>query len=252
MNPKGTKHSFWTTLPGILTGLAGAITAATGLYVALNHRDQKTSADRPPVSPTEVKAPSSATTWPMVAEEAFTALPAEWFKGTFLDKDKFVRSEHGIVGGKYRWEMEFRQPAQVFIDLPYGSATDFQLSVDLRFVESTSDELSGGIIFGKASNKELSFHISSNGKYSLSRFDGKHDRIIEWTPIRINPSGEANRISVTVENQQIRMYVNANLVGVYKDFTFTGGKFALTAQAYKPNVLAVMDFDNFEFRRKAE
>ena len=33
------KKSFWTTIPGILTGLAAVITAATGLYIATNRDD---------------------------------------------------------------------------------------------------------------------------------------------------------------------------------------------------------------------
>jgi len=34
------KKSFWTTLPGILTGIAAVITAATGLYLALATRNK--------------------------------------------------------------------------------------------------------------------------------------------------------------------------------------------------------------------
>ena len=40
--PKVT-HSWWTTIPGLLTGIAALITALTGLYVVLSH-----SASAPP------------------------------------------------------------------------------------------------------------------------------------------------------------------------------------------------------------
>jgi len=36
--PENNK-SFWTTLPGILTGIAAILTAITGLYLALNRND---------------------------------------------------------------------------------------------------------------------------------------------------------------------------------------------------------------------
>ena len=35
MQPQGSNHSFWRTLPGILTGLAGLVTAIGGLLVVL-------------------------------------------------------------------------------------------------------------------------------------------------------------------------------------------------------------------------
>ena len=40
------KKSFWTTLPGIFTGIAAVITASTGLYLALNFNN-KGSDDKP-------------------------------------------------------------------------------------------------------------------------------------------------------------------------------------------------------------
>jgi len=47
-----TSESWWTTLPGILTGLAAVITAVTGLIVAYNRLN--------PPAPEKVATPSSA------------------------------------------------------------------------------------------------------------------------------------------------------------------------------------------------
>jgi len=42
------KQNFWTTLPGILTGLAAVLTAGTGLFLALSHpRDAASQSERP-------------------------------------------------------------------------------------------------------------------------------------------------------------------------------------------------------------
>jgi hypothetical protein len=42
------RQSFWTTLPGILTGLAALLTAGTGLFLALNHPRDAASRPTPP------------------------------------------------------------------------------------------------------------------------------------------------------------------------------------------------------------
>lgn len=38
-------HGFWSTLPGILTGIAAIITAATGLYIAINNNPHDSKPD---------------------------------------------------------------------------------------------------------------------------------------------------------------------------------------------------------------
>ena len=73
------RQSFWTTLPGILTGLAALLTAGTGLFLALNHpRDAASHTDRPtppavssaaPVSTLEPAA-SPGTATPNAAKES--------------------------------------------------------------------------------------------------------------------------------------------------------------------------------------
>lgn len=60
------KANFWTTLPGILTGLAALITALTGLYLAL----QQNGGAKPP-TPTQTVEPS-----PAVQAAAVVGLPA--------------------------------------------------------------------------------------------------------------------------------------------------------------------------------
>jgi len=55
------RPGFWTTLPGILTGLAAAIGAITTLVVALKKEPEKPAVGVPSASPTEsVTATNSA------------------------------------------------------------------------------------------------------------------------------------------------------------------------------------------------
>ncbi len=65
---KSTKPSFWTTLPGILTGLAALITAMTGLLIGLhqnnpagkNDASSKAADSRPAQGPSNANSASTA------------------------------------------------------------------------------------------------------------------------------------------------------------------------------------------------
>ncbi len=43
------EKSFWSSLPGVLTGIAAVITAITGLYVAISNNQPEPSPQQPPV-----------------------------------------------------------------------------------------------------------------------------------------------------------------------------------------------------------
>jgi hypothetical protein len=71
------KQNFWTTMPGILTGLAALLTAATGLWVAIGPHN-KPSADEHPAAavsaPLQSSAPGSAP--PASTQQSSAALPS--------------------------------------------------------------------------------------------------------------------------------------------------------------------------------
>jgi len=95
-----TKH-FWTSLPGILTGIAAVVTSVTGLLVAFNGTAAKTSDHKPadvvavsapatsPVATTSVvtthAASTSAATVPTAAQEDLYTRAA-----VIVDKDGFT------------------------------------------------------------------------------------------------------------------------------------------------------------------
>ena len=249
------KKSFWTSLPGIFTGAAAIITAVTGLYIAIDRHGEQPSPIPPSplhstASTTSVKSATLPKEWPLVGEETFTEISPGWLAGSYAN-EHLPRFDLNFVGGKYRWDMEFRNGREKTIDAPYGPATDFYLAVDVKFVAFTPGNITASLLFGRASKKYYGFRISSNKYFALERFDGtKHEIIISYTPTSINPK-ESNRIAVAVEDQQIKLYINSKLVGAYKDSTFTGGKVGISVTGWQSGQSAVVDFDNFEFRRKS-
>lgn len=249
MTKNKKKKSFWTSLPGILTGVAAIITAVSGLFIAIGYISEPPTSISATLPPSAVTSTSLPNEWPLVVEETFSEIPSGWSMGSYPSGD-LARFDLSIVEGKYRWDMEFLNGVERWIEAPYGPATDFYLAVDVKFVAFVSGDITASLLFGRASNKDYGFHISSNKFFGLGRFDGeKNALIIDWTPISINPN-ESNRIAVVVEDQQIMLYLNSSLLGKYKDFTFTGGKMGLAVTGHQPEAIAVVDFDNLELRRK--
>jgi hypothetical protein len=72
------KQSFWTTMPGILTGLAALLTAATGLWVAIGPHDKPAEDEHPTAvtapTPLQSSAPGSAP--PVSTQQSPASSPA--------------------------------------------------------------------------------------------------------------------------------------------------------------------------------
>ena len=78
------KQNFWTTMPGILTGVAALLTAATGLWVAIGPREKPSANEHPaPVSaPLQSSAPGSAPPASTQQSSPSTAVAPTAAKGT--------------------------------------------------------------------------------------------------------------------------------------------------------------------------
>lgn len=187
--------------------------------------------------------------WPLVGEETFTGVASGWKLGSFPDEN-LARFDLKIIEGKYRWDMEFLVGKMRWIEAPYGPAVNFYLAVDIKFLAFPKSPVIASLMFGKTSHADYVFSVSSNKTFGLGRFDEtRNEMIVEWTPVSVNPE-LTNRIAVLVEEQKLGLYINSSLLGEYRDSTFAGGKVGLSVTSYQPAVSTVVEFDNFEFRRK--
>jgi hypothetical protein len=84
----GSKQSFWTTLPGILTGIAALISALTGLWLALDGKEQIPTSRTPSHVPSSVPHDVPATSPEIVCEP-----------GREVRDPKFVAETFGLLLG---------------------------------------------------------------------------------------------------------------------------------------------------------
>ena len=248
------KRSFWTSVPGILTGLAAVSAAVSTIYLGATRENKGHGevARTPPLPSTVTSKPVAHTEWPSVGTETFTEGSSHWTVGSFSSESE--RLDLRIVEGKYRWDLLSQIPVTRSIEPQYGSVVDFYAAVDARLVASTAKDPHISLQFGKASNKNYAFTIARHptGMYfGLSRFDGtKPEELITWahTPIKLE---EVNRLAVLVENSTIKLFLNSSFVGDYRDPSFTGGKIGLAVTTFTGGSI-VVDFDNFELRRRPQ
>lgn len=264
MADNSTTKSFWATLPGILTGIAAIITAFAGLFIAIysnNSTDDKsldntngdTSKSIENTGLSSLNKELLPSEWPLVQEETFSDFPEGWMKGNYSDDVKGWRYECSVTNGKYRFDFESLDSRYRWVGMPYTAELDFYAAIDIRIVEfePASISSSAGLIFGRGEKIMYNFSISENKKFSLDKIVDKDPEFLtNWTviPFDIDPY-ESNRLSVIVEDQKIKLYINSKLVGTHKDIEFTGGKFGLVINHYTETSM-VVDFDNFELRRR--
>lgn len=249
------KKLFWTTIPGILSGIALLITALTGLYLALHQvpQDTRTSGAPTTLAQTKTLSPSS---WPLIEDKPFTNEDSGWIVGSFkMGRIQMPRCDIRVVDGIYRWDVKFTGNQSTFNPAPYVAAVNFKVAVDVKFTNFTNDMMST-LAFGVNGNERYIFYVSSKGFFGLfiSNYPNKNTLLIDETPIPItskfNPN-KWNRMSVVVDEQLIRCYLNSHLLVEYRYDAFAGGKVGLGVGASTgQGGSAVLDFKNFEFRRK--
>jgi len=234
--------SFWTTIRSILTGLAAIITVVAGLYLTL-HRSTQPPQQISPAPSLHLPTSIPPAEWPLIGTETFTEDSPGWYVGNITARN-LARANLRIVGGKYRWDMGFQKEGERYVEAPYKSAVNFYEAVDVKMLDY--EPIKGaGIFLGGIQNDV--FLISSDKKFFFKPLYSKDQSWISGD-IDINPK-EDNRIAALINDSNFKLYINSKLVGEYRDDTFKGGTVGLVVTGGDGGSL-VVDFDNYEFRRK--
>jgi hypothetical protein len=161
------KQSFWTTMPGILTGLAALLTAATGLWVAIGPHDKPASDGH-----------AAAVTAPLQASAPGSAPPASTQHGPAANAAPVVAKESVIVtsrnGEVTRLATKsFRHGvAGKAIELTSGQTVPFEKirSIDFETVSNSEVPVNVTLTDGRAIAGSLSTNAMFEGENDIGPF----------------------------------------------------------------------------------
>ena len=161
------KQNFWTTMPGILTGLAALLTAATGLWVAMGPHDKPTPDEHPAAvsAPMQASAPGAAQSAAAQQSPAANAAP-------MVAKDSvIVTSRNGEVT---RLAVKsFRHGvAGKAIELTSGQTVPFEKirSIDFETVSNSEVPVNVMLTDGRAIAGSLSTNAIFEGENDIGPF----------------------------------------------------------------------------------
>jgi hypothetical protein len=123
------KQNFWTTMPGILTGIAALLTAATGLFVAVYHSAGSSPSNEHP-APAAVSAPE-----PKPALPAANSTAAQTVKGAVT-----VTSRDGEITKLFLKSFQHNYTEKT-IELTSGQTISFDRIKSIDFFSVDTDHL---------------------------------------------------------------------------------------------------------------
>jgi hypothetical protein len=157
-----------------------------------------------------------------------------------------------IVNNALRWQVSSKKTAMLSMTSPTLPITsNIDMEITLNFVDS-SENVEYGVMFRRSTSGSYRFLIDrQNGKFQLSKyigvgFDGENIVLIDWTqpktPININSE---NKLRVRVVGNNIRLYINDNLVGDFFDSSFSSGTINVIGNFHEGEKLT-LDVTNFK------
>jgi hypothetical protein len=167
------KQSFWTTMPGILTGLAALLTAATGLWVAIGPHDKPGADEHPPAvsAPMQASAPGSAppaSTQQSPAASSVAAAPAAAARDTVV-----VTSRAGDVTRLSEKSFVHNYTAKA-IELTTGQTIGFEKIKAIDFLsvhqEERSVDVKVTLVDGRTIDGALRKDYAFTGENDLGSF----------------------------------------------------------------------------------
>ncbi len=143
--------------------------------------------------------------------------------------------------------LEARQKNQTMWSQYYDSYEDVKIDVDAKAINTSVNENNGfGVDCRVQENGDgYSFHISSDGYYSIIKFENTDGtRLVDWTQSEyIYPGDFTNHITAICQGSHLEMWVNGVFLTSIEDSTFTSGSISVSVTTYTDDY-ADVEFDN--------
>ena len=180
--------------------------------------------------------------------------PEDWVTGATDDSNMHVSKQ--VVGGKYAWEMEARQPINqqsYLMDFQPGvSSTGYQISVKARLASGPQDALFGLCFHYQSPERFWQFLVDESGRaFVAARSE------TGWTfpgGIRLEDApvypGLENTLTIQVTAKSAVFFVNGYRVGrinadAHAEDSLLSGSFGLAADVARAGDVISLEFDNF-------
>lgn len=132
-----------------------------------------------------------------------------------------------------------------------GQYRNAQIEFDARLINGPPETGVGLIFRYQDADNFYLFTVSGDGFYNLEMIsDGRWQTLIDWTATpAIQPSGQINRLSVTMIEDHITLAINGVVVDETVEPHFTAGAAALAITTFEDGTATAM-FDNLRISRR--
>jgi len=190
--------------------------------------------------------------------DLFTSTPASaassvLFSDDFSDPSsgwQVSEDEYGKTAYENRsYIVEAYKKGYTFWGTASQNFTDVKIDVDAHVTNTADNENNAfGVDCRVQSNGDgYSFHISSDGYYSIIKFQNlKAVPLVDWTPSTDIPTGDQTvHITALCQGQHLQLWVNNISIAETDDATFTQGDLSLSAATLEDNQSTVVAFTNY-------
>ncbi len=182
MTGEPQRQSFWTTLPGILTGIAAVVTAVTGLIIGLSQQ-------RGPDAPAEGSAPAAAATVRAERPPAESTRPAPDANppadAPRKEATVIITAQDGSVTTVYGDSFQHRQTGRE-LPLLSGQSIPFDriAAIDVTRIDSDRARVNVTLVNGAVHSGAISAGLSPyafTGTNDLGSFEIRVDQLARIT-----------------------------------------------------------------------
>jgi len=194
-----------------------------------------------------------AKTWPLIFSDSFDVENNQWTVGTFRGNEV---GSWSITESKYRWQMEALENSAIQTIFPTINAEDdFYLSVDTFVKSASSIEIRYGLLFRSNEEAAYTFRIENGPYYRIRLWFCSKGEWMDLTERLLSPhiqTNEGNRLGVIADGPHLFFFINDKFVHDLFDSKLASGNVGLSVTVDNTGDSAIIDFDNFELRRKPE
>ncbi|MGC9348915.1 MAG: serine/threonine protein kinase [Anaerolineae bacterium] len=192
-----------------------------------------------------VKPPSG---WQIVIDDAFETNANGWIVSEFEDDWGSMTRE--VVEGTYRWEIAASQAVGRWctpeLDGDGRDVGEFYVSVDAQRV-SGPESAAYGLILRHVEGSYYLFSVRDDGYFQFNLWYGyAWQPLLDWTQTTVVQPGEANRLTVLVQDGEFEFYINDTFVGKAENNQLPEGEVGLSISTAATEGTAVFIFDDFE------